>query len=75
LGEIDPVSRFEKPEYFYNACPHAAPGEATVNSWVLLAALLAYAAGFALLYPIVASSVAKSVAQGNDPALIEFVAP
>jgi hypothetical protein len=40
-----------------------------------LVALLAYAAGFVLLYPIVANSVAQSVAQGDDPALMQFVAP
>jgi hypothetical protein len=42
---------------------------------VLLAALLAYAAGSAILYPIVASSVAESVSEGNDPPLLQFVGP
>jgi hypothetical protein len=37
--------------------------------------LLAYAAGFVILYPMVASSVAESVAQGNNPALLQFVGP
>jgi len=69
------VSRFERPADFYNAYPHAAPRATTVKSLVLVVALLAYGAGFVLLYPIVASSVAKSVAQGNDPALMQFVAP
>jgi hypothetical protein len=69
------VSRFERPADFYNAYPHAAPGQTTLKSWVLLIALLAYAAGFVLLYPIVANSVAQSVAQGDDPALMQFVAP
>jgi hypothetical protein len=37
--------------------------------------LPAYAAGFVLLYPIVASSVAKSISVGDDPGLPQFVAP
>jgi hypothetical protein len=37
--------------------------------------LLAYAAGFVILYPLVASSVAESVSAGNDPALLQFVGP
>jgi hypothetical protein len=37
--------------------------------------LLAYAAGFVILYPIVAGSVAKSVSEGNDPAMMQFVSP
>jgi hypothetical protein len=41
----------------------------------LLTALLAYAAMFVVLYPIVASSVEKSVSEGNDPAPTQFVAP
>jgi hypothetical protein len=47
----------------------------TIKTLALLAALLAYAAGFVILYPVVASSVAESVAQGNDPALMQFVGP
>jgi len=50
-------------------------GLPTIKTLVLLPALLAYAAGFAILYPIVAGSVAKSVAEGNDPALLQFVGP
>jgi hypothetical protein len=69
------VSRFEKPADFTNAYPYAAPRATIGRSVLLLAALLAYAAGFVLLYPLVASSVAKSVAEGNDPALMQFVAP
>jgi hypothetical protein len=37
-----------------------------------LAALLAYAAGFMILYPVAASSVAKSMAEGADPAQISL---
>ena len=69
------MTRFEKPAEFGSADPHAAPGPPTIKTLALLAALLAYAAGFVILYPTVASSVAKSVSEGNDPALIQFVAP
>jgi hypothetical protein len=46
-----------------------------VKSAILLAALLAYAIGFAILYPLVQASASKSAAEGNDPALIDFVGP
>ena len=69
------MSRFEKPADFVTAYPHAAPGAPTIKTLALLVALLAYAAGFLVLYPIVASSVAESVSQGNDPALLQFVGP
>jgi hypothetical protein len=69
------VTRFEKPADFGSAYAHATPGAPTVRTLALLAALLAYAAGFVILYPVVASSVAESVARGNDPALMQFVGP
>jgi hypothetical protein len=69
------VSRFEKPADFVTAYPHAAPSAPAIKTLALLAALLAYAAGFVVLYPIVASSVAESVSEGNDPALLQFVGP
>jgi hypothetical protein len=69
------VSRFEKPADFVSAYPHAAPAAPTIKALALLAALLAYAAGSAILYPIVASSVAESVSEGNDPPLLQFVGP
>jgi len=69
------VSRFEKPADFVTAYPHAAPGAPTIKTLALLAALLAYGAGFVILYPLVASSVAESVSAGNDPALLQFVGP
>ncbi len=47
----------------------------TVRSAILLAALLAYAIGFAILYPLAQASASKSAAEGNDPALIDFVGP
>ena len=69
------MTRFEKPAQFASAYPHAAPRESTIKTLALLAALLAFGAGFVILYPIVANSVAKSVSEGNDPALLQFVGP
>jgi hypothetical protein len=69
------VTRFEKPAEFGAAYPQAAPGAPAIKTLALLGALLAYSGGFVFLYPIVASSVAKSVSEGNDPALMQFVAP
>lgn len=68
------MTRFEKPADFVSAYPHPAAAP-TIKTLALLAALLAYAAGFVILYPIVASSVAESVSEGNDPALLPFVGP
>jgi hypothetical protein len=69
------VSRFENPAQFDTPYPNVAPSRSTLKTFLLLAALAAYCAGFVVLYPIVASSVAKSVSEGNDPALLEFVGP
>ena len=69
------MSRFENPTQFDNAYPHVAPSGTTLKTLLLLAALLAYGAGFVILYPVVASSVAKSVSEGDDPALARFVGP
>ena len=69
------MSRFENPAQFDAAYPNVAPSRTALKTFLLLAALLAYAAGFVILYPIVASSVAESVSQGNDPALLQFVGP
>jgi hypothetical protein len=69
------MTRFEKPAQFGGAYAHPAPGAPPIKTLILLAALLAYATGFVLLHPIVASSVAKSVSEGNDPALMQFVGP
>jgi hypothetical protein len=69
------VTNFEKTTEFSNAYAHAAPSAPPIKTLALLIALLAYAAGFVLLYPIVASSVTKSVSEGNDPAPTQFVAP
>jgi hypothetical protein len=69
------MTRFEKPADFGSVYAQAAPSAPTIKTLALLAALLAYAVGFVILYPVVASSVAESVAQGNDPALLQFVGP
>ena len=69
------MTRFEKPAQFGSAYASATPRTPTIKTLALLAALLAYAAGFVILYPIVASSVAESVSEGNDPALMQFVGP
>jgi hypothetical protein len=69
------MSHFEKPVDFFSAYPHAAAAAPTIKTLALLAALLAYAAGFVILYPIVASSVSESVSEGNDPALLQSVGP
>jgi hypothetical protein len=69
------VTRFENPTQFDNTYPHVAPSRNMLKTLLLLVALLAYAAGFVILYPIVASSVTKSVSEGNDPALLQFVGP
>lgn len=69
------MSRFENPTQFGTVYPNVAPRRSALTMFLLLAALLAYAAGFLVLYPIVAGSVAKSVSEGNDPALLQFVGP
>ncbi len=71
------MTRFEKPAQFDNGYPYAlsTPRAPTIGTLALLAVLLAYAVGFVILYPIAASSVAKSVSEGNDPALLQFVGP
>jgi hypothetical protein len=69
------VSRFENPAQFDTAHPNVAPDRSALKTTLLLAALLAYAAGFVILSPIVASRVAKSVSEGNDPAQLQFVGP
>jgi hypothetical protein len=69
------VSRFENPAQFDTAYPNVAPSRSALKTFLLITALLAYAAGFVILYPIVASRVAESVSEGNDPALLQFVSP
>ena len=69
------VSRFENPAQFDTKYPNVAPTPGALTMFLLSAALLAYAAGFLVLYPLVANSVAESVSAGNDPALLQFVGP
>ena len=69
------MTPFEKAANFSDAYAHATPDAPTIKTLALLAALLAFGAGFVILYPIVANSVAKSVSEGNDPALLQFVGP
>jgi hypothetical protein len=69
------MSRFEHPAQFESAYPHVAPSRTSLWTWLLLAALVAYAAGFVVLYPTVARSEASSAAEGNDPSLLQFVGP
>ena len=69
------MSRFENPAQFDTAYPNVAPNGSALKTFLLITALLAYAAGFVILYPIVASRVAESVSEGNDPALLQFVSP
>ena len=69
------MSRFENPAQFDTAYPNVAPNRSALKTFLLITALLAYAAGFVILYPIVASRVAESVSEGNDPALLQFVSP
>lgn len=61
-------------EGFLPARPRA-PALPTVKTVALIAALIAYAVGFAILYPLAQASVSKSAAEGNDPAMMDFVAP
>ena len=69
------MSRFENPAQFDTPYPSVAPSRSALKTVLLVAALLAYAAGFVALNHIVASSVARSVSEGNDPAQLQFVGP
>ena len=54
---------------------HAALGAPSIKTLALLAALLACAVGFVVLYPLAANSVANIVAEEADPTPTQFVAP
>jgi hypothetical protein len=72
------MANFERRLDLRDDCLSAAPGlriMPAVRTAALLAALLAYAAGFVILYPIAQASVSKSAAEGNDPTPAMFVAP
>jgi hypothetical protein len=72
------VSNFEKSlDLRAGYLPAAAglPIVQTIKTAAVLVVLLAYAAGFVILYPIVQASVSKSVSEGNNPTPAMFVAP
>ena len=72
------MTPYERPIGFRNSFLPAHPEKSsllTLKSAALVAALLAYAIGFVVLYPLAQASVANSAAEGNDPALMDFVAP
>jgi hypothetical protein len=72
------MSHSGKPLDFDGDLLGARPGMPTAPSIMtiaLAAALVVYALGFVALYPLVQSAASKSAAEGNDPALIGFVAP
>jgi hypothetical protein len=53
----------------------SVPEAPAIKTLLLIVALLAYAAGFMILYPLAASSVAASVAEGGAPGPAQFVGP
>jgi hypothetical protein len=77
VEEEDVVTHYEKTLGFRDGFLTGRPGAPapTVRTAVLVAAVIVYAIGFALLYPVVQASVSKSAAGGNDPALMDFVGP
>lgn len=69
------MTQVEKTLGFDRRAAPAAPALPTLKTVALLVALIIYAAGFVILYPLAASSVATSAAEGDGPALIQFVGP
>ena len=69
------VTRSEKELDFRKWGKPARSPLPTVKTAVVVALVLVYAVGFAILFPIAQKSVAESAAQGNDPALLQFVSP
>jgi hypothetical protein len=68
------VTNFEKSLDFRDGYLPAAAGVPivpTVKTAALVAVLLAYAVGFAILYPIAETSVSKNLSPGNNPAATE----
>jgi hypothetical protein len=66
------MTNFEKPLDFPARNPsgaHGLPILAAIKTAVLLVLLIAYGLGFAVLFPLVQTSAAKSAAEGNDPML------
>ena len=70
------MTNFEEPLGFddgYLPAARGLPSAPAIKTRALLAVLLAYAVGFAILYPIAQTSVVKSGPTGADPALMEVV--
>ena len=68
----------EKPLDVHDAFFPARPALQTapaVKTMILAGALVVYALAFVALYPPVHASVAKSAAEGNDPALVGLAGP
>jgi hypothetical protein len=64
------MTNFEKPLDFPDrgvSGIRGLPSVASIKAAVLLALLIAYGLGFAVLYPLVQTSATKSTAEGNDP--------
>lgn len=71
------MTHSERPLSFHDfvsarSAPQTAP---SVKTMVLAGALVVYALAFVALYPVAQAAVSKSAAEGNDPALLEFVGP
>ena len=70
------MTHSEKPLDFHDGYLPVSPAATVlpiIKTAALVAALLVYAIGFAILYPLAHTSAEKSAAEGNDPAL--FVGP
>ncbi len=70
------MTKFEEPLDFRDGYLPVARGlrsVPTIETAALLAVLLAYVVGFAILYPFAQTSAVKSVPTGADSALVEVV--
>ena len=70
------MTKFEEPVDFrdgYLPAARGLPAVPTIQTTALLAVLLAYAVGIAVLYPIAKTDVVKSVSTGAGPAVTEVV--
>jgi hypothetical protein len=64
------MTHFDKPLDFHGhalVAAHRVPRAAAIKTAFLLALLIAYGLGFAVLYPLVRTSAAKGADDGNDP--------
>ena len=69
------MTKFEEPVDFRDGYLPAARGlpVLSIETTALLAVLLAYAVGIAILYPIAKTDVIKSVSAGAGPVVMEVV--